>query len=297
MRSPKDKIFDGMNILVLLFLSFITLYPFWNVAVISFNNALDSIRGGIYFWPREFTWNNYIVLFENQAIPHAAMVSVLRTLISVVAGVFVTAMVAYTISRREYIFRKLVTTAFVLTMYFSGGLIPTYFLIRELGMINSFSVYIIPGLIGAFNLIIIRTFIEGLPEGIIESAKIDGAGDFNVFMRVVFPLCMPVIATVSLFIAVGEWNDWFTTYLYNSSNANLSTLQYELMKVLQSANASMSSSGSLATRLANPNEEAAVTPNSIRAAMTIVASLPIMLVYPFLQKYFVKGVMIGGVKE
>jgi putative aldouronate transport system permease protein len=171
-------------------------------------------------------------------------------------------------------------------------------LMKELQLTNSFLVYIVPGLIGAFNLIVIRSFIQGLPESLVESAKIDGAGDFRIFIQIVFPLCMPVIATIALFIAVGQWNNWFDTFLYNSSNLKLSTLQYELMKKLQSASTSISGGTAESAFAGSKNGGAnVVTPTSIRAAITMVATIPIMLVYPFLQKYFVQGMTLGGVKE
>lgn len=204
-------------------------------------------------------------------------------------------MLAYTVSRQEFVLRKFVTMFFVFTMYFSGGLIPGYLLIRDLGLIGSFWVYIIPGVIGVFNMIVIRSFIEGLPEGILESARIDGAGEFTTFIRVVLPLTIPAMATVSLFVAVGQWNSWFDVFLYNSSNKELSTLQYELMKILQTSTTSATSSASDAYQSAESNATA-VTPTSIRATMTIIASVPILMVYPFLQKYFVQGMTIGGVK-
>jgi putative aldouronate transport system permease protein len=194
------------------------------------------------------------------------------------------------------VLRKFVSIAFILTMYFSGGLIPNFLLIRELGMLGTFWVYIVPGLIGVFNVIVIRSFIEGLPEGILESARIDGAGEFATFMRIVLPLCVPVLATVSLFTAVSQWNSWFDVFLYNSSYEQWSTLQYELMKILQNSNTSVNAQDYASQFAGSENLAKAVTPTSIRATMTIVASVPIILVYPFLQKYFVKGMTLGGVK-
>jgi putative aldouronate transport system permease protein len=179
-------------------------------------------------------------------------------------------------------------------MYFSGGLIPGYLLIKNLGLTDSFWVYIIPGIIGVFNMIVIRSFIEGLPEGILESARIDGAGEFTTFLRVVLPLTVPSLATVSLFVAVGQWNSWFDVFLYNSSNQQLSTLQYELMKILQTSNTATTQSA--ADVYAQSSSTHTVTPTSIRATMTIVASVPILMVYPFVQKYFVQGMTVGGVK-
>ncbi|MBP1963116.1 putative aldouronate transport system permease protein [Paenibacillus aceris] len=292
-----DRIFDFSNNVFMIMLIVVTLYPFINTLAISLNDANDSIRGGIFLKPRVFTWYNYEYVFKEASIFHATLVSVLRTVLGTVICVFCSAMVAYTISRKEFVLRKFVTVAFVLTMYFNGGLIPNYLLIKELHLLNSFWVYIIPGTVGVFNIIVIRSFIEGLPEGILESARMDGCGEFTTFMRIVLPLCTPVLATVSLFVAVWQWNSWFDVFLYNSSNINLSTLQYELMKVLQSSNASMSqkSAADVFSNVAGQTTNQ-VTPLAVRATMTIVASLPIIAVYPFLQKYFVKGMTLGGIK-
>lgn len=295
-NSILDKIFDISNIVFMLLIVTVTLYPFLNMFALSFNDANDSIRGGIYAWPRMWTWDNYKYIFNEASIYHATLISALRTILGTVTSVFCTAMLAYTISRQEFVLRKFVTLVAIFTMYFSGGLIPGYLLIKELHMINSFWVYIIPGIIGVFNMIVIRSFIEGLPDGIMESAKIDGAGEFITFMRIVLPLTVPALATVSLFVAVYQWNSWFDVFLYNSSHLNLSTLQYELMKILQTSNTAASSTNAGDQFAAGQSGVTAVTPTSIRATMTIVASLPIILVYPFLQKYFVKGMTVGGVK-
>lgn len=293
--STGDRAFDTINIIFMVCLMIVTIYPFVNMIAVSFNNANDAIRGGIYLWPRVWTLDNYKYIFGESDIYHATLISALRTIIGTVVSVFCTAMLAYTVSRQEFVLRKFVTMFFVFTMYFSGGLIPGYLLIRDLGLIGSFWVYIIPGVIGVFNMIVIRSFIEGLPEGILESARIDGAGEFTTFIRVVLPLTIPAMATVSLFVAVGQWNSWFDVFLYNSSNKELSTLQYELMKILQTSTTSATSSASDAYQSAESNVTA-VTPTSIRATMTIIASVPILMVYPFLQKYFVQGMTIGGVK-
>lgn len=293
--STGDRTFDTLNIIFMVCLMIVTIYPFINMIAVSFNDANDAIRGGIYLWPRVWTLDNYKYIFGESDIYHATLISALRTIVGTVVSVFCTAMLAYTLSRQEFVLRKFVTMFFVFTMYFSGGLIPGYLLIRDLGLIGSFWVYIIPGVIGVFNMIVIRSFIEGLPEGILESARIDGAGEFMTFIRVVLPLTIPAMATVSLFVAVGQWNSWFDVFLYNSSNKELSTLQYELMKILQTSTTSATSSASDAYQSAESNATA-VTPTSIRATMTIIASVPILMVYPFLQRYFVQGMTIGGVK-
>ncbi|MBD8841645.1 carbohydrate ABC transporter permease [Paenibacillus sp. FSL K6-4396] len=292
-RSLGDSIFSITNGIFMLIVMVVTLYPFLNTIAVSFNNGLDTIRGGIYLWPREWTLQNYVSVFQNPNLTQAAFVSVARTVVGTVVQLFCTAMLAYVLSRKEYMFNKLVTTLFVMTMYFSGGLIPGYMLIKQVGLLNSFWVYIIPGLIGVFNMIVIRTYIQGLSEGLIESAKMDGAGDFRIFMRIVLPLSKPVLATVALFIAVGQWNSWFDSMLYTAGNRNLTTLQYELMKLLSSA----TSQGGTVNVDSFKNVTNMVTPVSIRAAITVVTAMPIVLLYPFLQKYFVTGLTIGGVKE
>ncbi|WP_433582813.1 carbohydrate ABC transporter permease [Paenibacillus amylolyticus] len=288
-----DSIFSITNGIFMLFVMVVTLYPFLNTIAVSFNNGLDTIRGGIYLWPREWTLQNYVSVFQNPNLTQAAFISVARTVVGTVVQLFCTAMLAYVLSRKEYMFNKLVTTLFVMTMYFSGGLIPGYMLIKQVGLLNSFWVYIIPGLIGVFNMIVIRTYIQGLSEGLIESAKMDGAGDFRIFMRIILPLSKPVLATVALFIAVGQWNSWFDSMLYTAGNRNLTTLQYELMKLLSSA----TSQGGTVNVDSFKNVTNMVTPVSIRAAITVVTAMPIVLLYPFLQKYFVTGLTIGGVKE
>jgi putative aldouronate transport system permease protein len=290
----ENIIFHTINTLFLLLLSFITLYPFWNTIAVSFNDAMDTIRGGITFLPRKFTTFNYETLFRTDAIPRAFSVSVARTLINLVTQVFFNAMIAFALSRQEFVLRKPFTLVLVLSMYVNAGLIPTFLLIRTLGMVNSFWVYIIPGLVNAFNFVVMRTYMRSIPESIIESARIDGYGDFYIFIRIILPLCLPVLATIGLFVAVGSWNAWFDTMIYNASNTRLHTLQYKLMEYLQ---ASQTQGRSAADSLTMAAQQNTVTPMSIRAAITVIASAPILVVYPFMQRYFVVGLNVGGVKE
>ena len=295
--TTEDRVFDVVKVTLLLVLVVVTLYPFLNVLAVSLNDPLDTIKGGIKLWPRVWSLVNYEDIIDGQNIWLATRNSIMRTVISALLQTFCTAMVAYTLSRREFVFRIPMATIYVITMYVDGGLIPTYFLFRELGLINSFQVYWLPGLTVAFNMLIIRTYIRGLSESFIESAKIEGANDFWIFMQIVLPLCIPVLATMVLFTAVWQWNYWWDTFVFNSSKIHLTTLQYELMKKIQSANAAMSGS-SMADAFSQAADQSGnqVTPKSIRAAMTIVVSVPIILVYPFLQRYFVTGLTIGGVK-
>ncbi|WP_086074364.1 carbohydrate ABC transporter permease [Paenibacillus camerounensis] len=291
-------LFTTFNTVFMICLVIVTLYPFLNTIAVSFNAGNDTIRGGIYLWPRAWTIQNYKAIFASGTIYDAFLVSVARTVLSTVLNIFLTTMLAYTLSRREYVFRQPITVIFVLTMYFSAGLIPSYFLIKDLNLINSFWVYIFPSMISAFNMIVIRTYIGTIPESLMESARIDGAGDFKIFMRVVFPLCKPVLATIALFVAVGAWNSWFDAFIYTSSRQHLSTLQYELMKLLSSTmNSNSNPNVAAGVGMDQESARALVTPLSIRAAITVVASVPILLVYPFMQKYFVVGLNVGSVKE
>ena len=272
----------------------ITLYPFLNVTAKSFNDPIDTVKGGIHVLPRVPTMQNYIGLFEaGSNLVVAFRNSVLRTVIGAASGVLCCAMFAFVLSRRDFILKKSFTIFLVITMYVSGGIIPDFLLIRNLGLINNFWVYILPWLINAFNVIVIRAFMDTLPYSLQESAKIDGANDITIFFRIILPLCKPVLATIALFIAVGQWNSWFDTYIYTRSNDQLTTLQYELIKVLDSAQAV----GSAADVHSQQLRTARRSPEAIKMAITVIATVPILLVYPFLQKYFVSGITLGAVKE
>ncbi|MDQ0173231.1 carbohydrate ABC transporter permease [Paenibacillus tundrae] len=288
-----DKVFNIFNILAMTMVLIVTLYPFLNVLAISFNDSTDTVRGGIYLWPREFTLENYKTIFQYEGLLTGLKISVLRTLIGTFLGLLSSSMIAYTLSRPDFKIRKFVSVSLALTMYFSGGLIPTYILMRDLSLIGTFWVYIFPLMISAFNVFVIRSFMDGLPYALQESAKLDGANDFTIYYKIILPLCKPVLATIALFLAVGQWNQWIDTYIYNNNKPHLTTLQYELMKVLQSTQ-----QGSSAGRNANDmaQQMAQISPESIKMAITIVATVPILLVYPFLQKYFVGGMTLGAVK-
>ncbi|MVX63940.1 carbohydrate ABC transporter permease [Clostridium chromiireducens] len=293
-RSKSDIIFDSIIGIFMVIFVIVTLYPILNTLAVSFNDGIDTVRGGIYLWPRVFSMKNYQTVFNNQNLMQGAFISVSRTVIATVLNVFLSAMLAYILSRKEFIFRKQMSIFYVITMYVSGGMIPIYVLMKTLHLTNNYLVYILPGLVYVFNMIVIRTFINGLPDSLVESAKIDGAGEFRIFVQIILPLCKPVLATVALFVAVDQWNSWFDAMIYNSQSIKLTTLQYELMKLLSSAMQQGSGAGAID---AAKNAGTMVTPKSIRAAATIVTALPIVCLYPFLQRYFVTGLTIGGVKE
>ncbi|WP_309122772.1 carbohydrate ABC transporter permease [Paenibacillus sp.] len=291
-KSMSDTMFDVVVYAVAMIVTIATLYPFLNVLAISLNDSVDSVRGGITIFPREFTLENYKVIFTYEGLLQGFKISGLRTIVGTVLGLASASMLAFTLSRPDFQGRRFVSVFLALTMYVSGGLIPGYILMRDLGLINTFAVYVLPGLVSAFNVFVIRSFIDGLPYALQESAKLDGANDFTIYWRVILPLTKPALATIALFLAVGQWNMWFDTYLYNSSNEALTTLQYELMKVLQST-----TQGSDYRDQNMSQVMSQVSPESVKMAITMVVTLPILLVYPFLQKYFVGGMTLGSVKS
>ena len=264
------------------------------------NDGLDSLKGGIKLWPRKFTWKNYADLFQTDRIFNAGIISVTRTVIQTVLSVFCTSLLAYALSRKEFVLRKYLTTIIVISMYVNAGLIPGYMLIKRLHLLGKYAVYIVPCLVDVFNFILVRTYINGLPDSFVESARIDGANEFRIYLQIIMPLIVPSIAMICLFTAVGAWNSWFDTYLYCSNKPKLHSLQYVLMSFLQqsqnqSTNANDANSVALAAGSGSTTSKS--TPISIRSSITMVATLPILVVYPFVQKYFVVGMTIGGVKE
>lgn len=293
--NPESLIFYTVNTLIMLSVIVVMVYPFWNTIVVSFNNAKDTLLGGITFYPRVFSLYNYETVFKNELLVIGAVNSVTRTLLATALGVFISALVGYVLSRPDFLWRKFVTRYFLVTMYISAGLIPNYFLMKDLNLINNYWVYIFPGLVSVFNIIIVRSYMQALPISLTEAAFIDGAGHFRCFIQIILPCCKPVLATVALWCAVGAWNSWFDTFIYCSSKESLTTLQYEMMKLL-SASMNSGSNQSAASIYGNRAAVDSVTPVSMQAAVTVVASLPILLVYPFMQKYFVKGVTLGAVK-
>ncbi|NLI05422.1 MAG: carbohydrate ABC transporter permease [Actinomycetaceae bacterium] len=295
-KTLEDYVLDTVIYIALVFLCITTIYPFLNTLALSFNNAIDSVRGGIYVWPREFTLRNYEkILIGNPLISRAMFISATRAVLGSLTAVFANLCVAYVLSRRDFVLRKVLTPFLVFTMYFSGGLIPSFMLMRSLHLMNNFLVYILPGMVGAYNVMVMRSFIEGLPDGLIEAAKIDGASEYRILFSIVWPLSIPVVATITLFVAVGQWNAWFDTMLYCSSKKSLTTLQFELQKLLTSAQNIAATDQDAALATSDPNR-VPVTPTSIRTAMTIIAVTPILFTYPFLQKYFIQGLTLGGVK-
>ncbi|MGG1311658.1 MULTISPECIES: carbohydrate ABC transporter permease [Cohnella] len=288
-RTPGEAIFELVNGFLMLVICFLTLYPIWYVLVNAFNDGADAMRGGIYWWPRKFSLDSFVTVFRSDGIMTAMGITVAKTVVGTVVHVLFTAMVAYAVSRKELIGRNLYMIIGTITMFFGGGLIPTYLLIRDLGLLDQFLVYIIPVMFSFFDLIIFLSFFREIPVGLEEAAKIDGANDFSIFLRVVIPVSMPVVATIALFHGVYQWNDYFTGMIY-INDTDMQPIQTYLYRVV-----AQSSSNQMIAAM--PSGVAVnVTSQSLKLATMVVTTAPIVFVYPFLQKYFVKGFMIGSIK-
>ncbi|WP_341280827.1 carbohydrate ABC transporter permease [Paenibacillus sp. FSL H8-0537] len=288
-KTKGEAAFDFFNGFGMLLVCFATLYPIWYVLVNAFNEGQDGMRGGIYWWPRVFSIESFEAVFQSAGIMTAMGITVAKTLLGVLLHVFFTAMVAYAFSRRGLIGGKIYILLGTVTLFFGGGLIPTYLLIRDLHLLDNFLVYIIPAMFSFFDLIIFMTFFREIPDGLEEAAKIDGANDWGIFLKVVLPVSLPVIATIALFHGVYQWNDYFAGVIY-MNNMDLQPIQTYLYRVV-----AQSSSNQMVAAIPGGVGKT-VTSQSIKLATMVVTTLPIVLVYPFLQKYFVKGMMIGSIK-
>lgn len=275
--------------LVMLLICFATLYPVWYVLINSLNEGTDAMRGGIYWLPRVFSLESYTTVFKNDGLMTSFGITVAKTVLGTFIHVFFTAMVAYAVSQRELAGRKLYLIIGTITMFFSGGLIPQYLLLRDLYLLDTFWVYIIPAMFSFFDLIIFMTFFREIPYGLEEAAKMDGANDFSIFVRVIIPVSMPVVATIALFHGVYQWNDYFAGVIY-VNDPNLQPIQTFLYRIV-----ALSGSNQIVSTVTGVTKT--VTSQSVKLATMVVATLPIVFVYPFLQKYFVKGFMIGSMKE
>ena len=258
------------------------------------------MRGGVFFWPRAFTLGNYRAIF-NDALYRAFTVSVFRTVVGTVSSILVTAMVAYALSRKELMLRRFFTTVFFIIMIFSAGLIPYYLQVRNLGLMNNYLVFVLPSLFSVWNMIVMKTsFKRTIPESLIESARIDGSGHAGIFFKIVLPLSIPLLAALSLFTAVGHWNDWFTGvyYVTDRTKQPLQTYLHYVLNSVEATNvanaARMGMTEEQRLSMINPS---AITTTSVKMATIMFTTAPILLIYPFVQRFFVKGVMIGSIKE
>ena len=287
-REKGDWAIEGSIWVLLCIFCFCCLYPFWYIIVASLNDGYDMMIGGVYWWPREFTWSNYATFFGEVAWTNALKVSFLRTAIGGVTTTLFTCLVAYALSRKNLVFGKAYRKMFVFSMYVSGGLIPFYFVLRLLGLINTFWVYIIPGMLNLYFVMVGINFFRSIPEALVESAYLDGASEIRIFSRIVLPLSKPFIATLALFSCVGQWNSWIDSVYYISNKA-LRPMAYQMVTLLNRTQGS-NATNDIGTAIT-------MTTLTSQATAVVITIAPILLLYPFLQKYFVQGMMVGSIKE
>lgn len=287
-QSRDEKIFNLFNLIFMAFLFVIIAFPLLNILALSFNDATDAVRGGIYFWPRKFSLESYYAVFEDHSIYKSALISIAKTLIGVVTHTFVTAIVAYGLSKRFLCGRGLYIKLGIITMFFGGGIIPTFLVFKSLGLLNNFWVYILPALFSFYDMVIMMNFFRNIPDSLEESAMIDGASAFTVFFKIILPLSLPVLATIALFNGVFQWNDYMTANLY-VNNRDLYPLQMLLYRIVSENLTPSMAAGTNVVRKA--------TSQSLQLATMVVTTVPIVVIYPFLQKYFIQGMTLGSVKE
>ncbi|TQR05520.1 carbohydrate ABC transporter permease [Psychrobacillus soli] len=289
------RFFKIFNLIIVALLCLSIILPFLNILALSLNEGTDAQRGGISFFPREFSFENYIEVFKQSTILNAFGISLFRTVVGTIISVFLTAMAAYALKTKTLPGRKFITFFIFFTMLFSGGIVPYYLVLTELHLTNTIWVYIIPSLYSVWNILIMRTFFLQIPDSIEEAARIDGCSEFQIFLKIILPMSKPVIATIGLFNAVAHWNDWFSGsfYVRNPELKPLATILQEMLTRQQAlADALMKNSGAYELI-----EKITVTGDSLKMATIILVVAPIIMIYPFIQKYFVKGVNIGSVKE
>lgn len=291
-KSAGSRVFDCINVILMILLIFIMLYPFINQLAVSLSDSAEAARGGIYFLPRKFSTAAYKYIFEDSKLLKTTMVSVLRVVVGTFTCVMCTALLAYVITIKWFSGRKFMRRLFVITMYFGGGLIPFYLLMVNLHMTNSFSVYWIPGLFNAYYMLLIGAYMQDIPDAIYESARIDGASELQVFFKIALPMCVPIIAAICIFVGVGHWNSWFDCMIYNPAG-KWDTLQVYLKRQMLDVEGI---TGIRDQQLLH-SKYSQLSPITVRAATTIVVTVPIMVIYPFFQKYFIKGMRVGAVKE
>jgi len=286
-KLNSDSIFEIFNIIIMSIVILITLYPFFFVIISSLNEPIDLLNGPVFLFPRKFSLANYSYVLRDERILKAAFITLARTVIGSLSAVLFTAAFAYGVSKQRLLGRKFFIGMALVTMYFSGGLIPSYLLIAHgLKLQGNFLVFIIPNLFSAFNAFIMISFFRGISPEIEESARIDGANDLVIFFRLILPISMPILATITLFNGVYHWNSWFDALLYGGRK--LETLQQYLVKSIQSANVNVKAASYVSTLT--------VSSTSVRYTTMVITAFPIVVAYPFLQRYFVKGIMIGSLK-
>lgn len=292
-KSTASKVFDACNALFMIAFCITILFPLWDVIVRSLSRPQDISYMSLNLFPKNFTVDAYQYCLENEGLVQAVIVSVARTALGTVLHLIVVALCGYALTKQELPFRNLIQTYFLIPMFVSAGTIPIYINIKNLGLTDSFWVYVLPTSFSIFNCIIVRNYFYSIDKSMEESASIDGASYFTIFKDIILPLSKPVLATVALWQMVGQWNAWFDNMMYNQGNKKLLTLQYMLRRMLDRLNTSGSSGVSGVDAMGVTVD---ASEDTVKAAITVIVVLPIVCVYPFVQKYFVKGIMVGAVK-
>ncbi|WP_214628211.1 carbohydrate ABC transporter permease [Paenibacillus agaridevorans] len=290
-ESASYRVFSVFNYIVLGLLALVTCYPFYFILIYSLSDPALVVGNPSFLLPRDFSLVNYIEIFKKNDLTGPVTISLGRTVSGTLLTLIGCAMLAFGLTKKATPMRKPMYITVVMTMYINAGLIPNYILMYELNLLNTFWIYIIPGMINAFFLVLIKTYFEQLPPELEEAAMMEGASYFTVFWRIALPLSKPIMATIIIFAAVGQWNNWMDNLLYNTRQ-ELMTLQLMLLRFLQSQSYSLRD----AALLQAAQDTLAITPTSLRMSITVLVVIPVFLVYPFLQRYFVKGIMIGAVK-
>ena len=293
--SRGERLFDVFNYLLMTLFAMICLYPFLYVLALSFNEGKDAMRGGIYLFPRAFTLENYQKLFEDKRLAGSFLISVFRTALGASAGMLVNALLAFALSKSDLPFRKLFNWLIVIPMYFGGGIIPYFLVCKALGLTNNVLVYVIPWLATPFYVMLLRISMKELPDSMEESAQLDGAGYGTVFFRIVMPLCLPSLFTVILLGGIMHWNDWLDGSIM-VSNSRLWPMQTLLLNILQGADMMSFVKGKNLSTAGGMVRKIDITPESLKMAMLILTVVPIFMIYPFAQRYFIKGIMVGSIK-
>jgi putative aldouronate transport system permease protein len=291
-RTREDKILDTLILAAVSFVFLVTIYPFFYVVILSLNDGVDSLRGGIYLWPRVLTFDNYAQFLSDSKWIDAISVSVAKASVGAALTVLFTCMVAYGLSSPNLIGKKLYHIILLICMYFSGGLIPYYLTLRAYGLLNTFAVFVVPTMFSTYYCILAVSFFREMPAELHESARLDGAGELTIYLRIILPLSKALLATLALFAAVSQWNSWSDVAFFTPANKSLKTLASLMREVITRNQVDVSSRQAMMQAARHSN----VTASSVQMASMVIAVLPIVTVYPFLQRYFVKGIMLGAVK-
>ena len=287
LNISSEKVFDIVNNLLLVLIAVIIVVPLWNIVISSFSSGKALAEGGFIFFPKEYSLENYRTVLRDSSIWKSYLISIAKTVIGVITHLFFCSMVAFAMSKQYLRGRKLYTAMGVITMFFSGGMFPTYLLMKNLGLLNNFMVYILPQLFSYYDMVILMNFFRQVPPSLEESAKIDGAGVWTVFLRIILPLSKPALATIALFNGVYQWNDFMTAKLY-VTDKDLYPVQMKLYEIIVQQQTQTMSVGSFVME---------TTTKGVQLATIVITTVPIVIVYPMLQKHFVSGMMLGAVKE